>query len=163
MTDDREVLGCCDLCGAEILDGDQFTIDNNSMHWCLACLDDCQEYALRMWQEAIDEAIPVHEKPFAEPYPDDDPDREPLTELYRDIQQSEGTDIMIDRARKLGNHAADAYAEEFGISPAEDGPEHVGDWDSSAWELHWKELKDAEATEADYADCLQAWRAGFLV
>lgn len=73
------------------------------------------------------------------------------------------TTTLIDQARTLGGHAADAYCEEFGMSPAEDGPQKVGDWDTSAWELHWKELKDSGATEADYEACRAAWRRGFSV
>jgi hypothetical protein len=68
---------------------------------------------------------------------------------------------LTKKAKELGGHAADAYYNEFEISPAEDGKEHVGDWDASAWELHWRELKDAGATDADYDKCLESWRIGF--
>lgn len=64
-------------------------------------------------------------------------------------------------ARQLGGNSADAYYDEFGTSPRDDGPEGVGDWDASAWSIHWKELKDAGATDADYDACLGEWRKGF--
>jgi hypothetical protein len=65
-TDDRDLLSCCDSCGKEILDGDQFTVGDEGLHWCLACLNDCQEYALRMWQESVDEAIAAHDDRLAD-------------------------------------------------------------------------------------------------
>jgi hypothetical protein len=71
------------------------------------------------------------------------------------------TTTIIESARALGGNAADAYWDEFDASPAADGPDKVGDWDSSAWSIAWKDLKDEGATDADYAACLAAWREGF--
>lgn len=67
----------------------------------------------------------------------------------------------IEKAKKLGNASADAYRNEFGVSPKDDGQAKVGDWDSAAWQLHWNELKDDGLTDDDYTECLAAWREGF--
>jgi hypothetical protein len=68
---------------------------------------------------------------------------------------------ITEKAKALGGNAADAYYNEFEVSPADDGKDSVGDWDMAAWEGHWHELKDSGATDADYETCLEAWRQGF--
>ncbi len=73
------------------------------------------------------------------------------------------TIAAIEYARKMGNASADAYWDEFGISPQDDGPAKVGDWDSSAWQIHWSEMKDDGANDDDYDACLAAWREGFWI
>jgi len=70
---------------------------------------------------------------------------------------------LTDLACQLGSHSADAYYDEFGVSPREDGAERVGDWDSSAWSNAEKELRDAGMTNAEHESCLAAWRKGFWI
>jgi len=64
-------------------------------------------------------------------------------------------------ATTYGNAARDAYWEEFGVLPEADGKGAVGDWDSSAWGIHWHDLKDSGATDQEYDSALKAWRKAF--
>lgn len=83
------------------------------------------------------------------------------TEIGKWKERSETMGDITEQARTLGRAAADAYWEEFEQSPRQDGSEWVGDWDASAWSMHWPELRDAGATEEDYDACLDAWRTEF--
>lgn len=69
------------------------------------------------------------------------------------------TVTITEMAKKLGGNSADAYFDEFNEAPDR---ETIGDWDSQAWSIAWKELKNDGATEDDYDDCLESWRTGFF-
>lgn len=68
-----------------------------------------------------------------------------------------------EKAERMGGHSADCYFDEFGISPKDDGQEKVGDWDSSAWGIAEKNLRDEGMTDDDRDSCLAAWRRGFWI
>lgn len=68
---------------------------------------------------------------------------------------------LLNRAGALGAEMADAYREEFGVHPGEDGPDGVGDWDSTAWGESWKQLEAEGATDRDHDDCWREWQFRF--
>ena len=65
---------------------------------------------------------------------------------------------ITEQAAELGRNSLDAFTKKTGETPT---AENIGEWSESAWQIHWKELKDAGATEADFVACSEAWSRAF--
>ena len=65
--------------------------------------------------------------------------------------------VIHKKANELGRAACDAFWEENDRVPSLVNDEA---WADSAWSLHWREMVDEGATEADRDKCRAAWCIG---
>lgn len=71
-------------------------------------------------------------------------------------------DAIVTLARKLGEHSVDAYWDENdGHDGSDLGKAETIAWIDDAWRIHWLELVDAGATDADLPRCKDAYVEGF--
>lgn len=86
----------------------------------------------------------------------------PGTPEWEEMEQAAKRAYAQVFAEISGKSFASEYAEEYGVSPSEDGAENVGDWDSTAWESAQRELKSKGVDDDNHAACLAAFRYGFF-